>query len=146
MFEQLRPYSSVAWDFDDTLVNHPLSRLFWQFIRENPYDQTHHIVTMRSHGMQETIFHDLARFGSDLQREHFNEVVWLEDQIWIDKAVKERHLILVEEDDPYYMFKGEACKRIGADILIDDMEDGNVSVRGCEKHGIPYLHPDDLIP
>lgn len=145
MFEQLRQYSSVAWDFDDTLINHPRQRDFWQFIRENPFNQTHHIITMRSHGLEERIFIDLERFGSDLTREHFVEVCWLDDTTFSQYASRNRFMLLTE-DDPYFHFKGETCKRIGAEILIDDMESGNVSVRGCEKHGIPYMHPDELIP
>lgn len=143
MFEKLRDYRVLAWDVDHTLVNHPRSPEIWRFIKENPYDQVHHIVTMRSHGMEHMIFPDLEEAGSDLTRDHFSEIVFLEDKIWESYDVKGKFQLLTD-DEPYFHFKGEACKRLGAEILIDDMENSGVSAIGCDKHGIPYIHPDNL--
>lgn len=143
MFDKLRDHRVLAWDFDDTLVNHPKSPAFWYFIINNPYDQVHHIVTMRSHGMQHTIFPELEKAGSDLTREHFEHLVYLDDSIWESYDTKGKFKLLTE-DEPYFHFKGEVCKRLGVDVLIDDMEGSGVSARGCDKHGIPYIHPDHL--
>ena len=46
------------------------------------------------------------------------------------------------EIEPYLHWKGETCKMQGLSVLIDDMRD--LVLPGCRRHGIDYLHPDEL--
>jgi hypothetical protein len=144
MFPNLKPYQSVAWDFDLTLIKHEKSPLFWQFIIDNPYDQVHHIVTMRSHGWDRFMWHELHEEGSDLTRADFDQVIALPNRVY-ESYMKERtENGSASRDHDYHVFKGFHCKRIGAEVLIDDMEADSVSERGCDIHGIVHFHPDDL--
>lgn len=140
MFETLRDYRVIAWDMDDTLIGHPNSEAFWRFIRENPYNQTHHIVTMRSHGMEQRIFSDLEMFGSDLERHHFGEIVNIPNSLFEEFQRSSD----IDPAHPFFTFKGRACARLDAEVLIDDMEAKGISKRGCDEHGIEHIHPDDL--
>lgn len=146
MFPDLKYYRSIAWDFDETLIKHEKSSLFWQFIIENPYDQIHHIVTMRSHGWDKWMWHELREEGSDLRRDDFREVIALPNRIYESYNKERQESGVVHPDHEYHLFKGLHCKRIGAEVLIDDMESDSVSERGCDVHGIVHFHPDDLTP
>lgn len=139
--EVLEKYKKLSWDFDDTLVGHEMSSSFWDFIIENPYDQVHHIITLRSHGWQDRMFGELLKEGSMLRREHFEHVLNVPDHIY-----ESFHLNSHKRDHPYSLFKGKECQRIGAEVLIDDMEAVGRSQRGCEVYNIPHIHPDEFIP
>lgn len=139
MFERLKAFKHIGWDFDDTLVNHVASPLFWQFIRANPYNQQHSIVTMRSHGIENGMFSLLAWVGSGLDETYFAHVENVPDHLF-----ESYHRSLDPRDHAYLLWKGETCKRIGADVLIDDMEAMGLSARGCDLYGIVHIHPDDF--
>ena len=145
MFADLKPFTAIAWDFDDTLYGHRYSPLFWEFIASNPYAQVHHIITMRSHGWQDAIFTDLASEDSGLTRDHFRYLVSCPDALYEDFK-RRSHASTILPTHDYYVFKGLFCRRMGADVLVDDMEDADISARGCEEHGIVHYHPDDLVP
>lgn len=138
-FKLLQNYKHLAWDFDDTLICHRLSEEMWQFIIDNPFDQQHSIITMRSHGMETAMFQLLEAWGSDLIRANFEHVLNVSD------ALYESYKRDPYEEHAYTEWKGRMCKEIGADVLIDDMEEVSVSKRGCVLHNIPHIHPDDLI-
>lgn len=144
MFDTLKDFASVAWDFDDTLIGHPKSPHFWRFIRLNPYAQHHHIITMRSHGLEYFMFDELEKHKSGLDRMHFDKIInvpnALYEQFHRAKVLKTP----LHQNHDYFMFKGEQCKAIGAQVLIDDMEAVGLSQRGCDLHGILHIHPDAL--
>lgn len=145
MFADLKPFTVIAWDFDDTLYGHRYSPLFWEFIGTNPYAQVHHIITMRSHGLDRAMFDDLKETGSALTRDHFGFIVACPD--WLYEDYRREHAAgTLTPDHDYHTFKGLFCRRMGADVLIDDMENAGISARGCEDHGIAHVHPDDLRP
>lgn len=144
MFERLKEFKAIAWDFDDTLVNHPKSALFWDYIERNPHGQIHHIITMRSHGLQYTMFEELEDHGSPLTRGHFERVINVPNSLFEQYERARRNSIVLHNDHDYFLFKGEQCREIGADVLIDDMEEVGLSHRGCEVHGILHIHPDQL--
>jgi hypothetical protein len=144
MFEALKDYKTIGWDFDDTLIDHPNSRAFWRFIEHNPYGQDHFIVTFRSGGLETRIFNDLMIRGSRLEQVHFTAVHSIPHELWRDYHLEPARggLITTLDDDPYLVWKGMTCAEHGIEVLIDDMTH-NV-LRGCRKHAIDYFHPDDL--
>jgi hypothetical protein len=144
MFEQLRGYRNLAWDFDDTLVGHSLSEEFWRFIRVNPYQQTHHIITMRSHGLETRMFAELEWRDTMLDESHFEHVINVSNDLYESYEQARRHDMLTDQH-PYFHFKGEMCREIGAEVLIDDMEASAISKLGCDRFGIRHIHPDELI-
>ncbi len=132
MFEVLKEHEICAWDFDLTLINHSASRVFLEYIKDNPYNQTHMIITMRSHGSEKMIIPYLRDMGYDISI--FKKIVNIPDNIWNEEInVSMRN------------WKGQQCHINNCTILIDDMEGIDLSVMGCEKYEIPYIHPDDLI-
>jgi FMN phosphatase YigB (HAD superfamily) len=143
MFERLIEYKAIGWDFDDTLVKHRLSEDFWRFIRENPYGQTHYIVTMRTHGWEKRVFDELAEHGAELDAAHFVKVINPPNGLWEShqKAMMSGELQI---DHPYHLFKGEQCGALGIDVLIDDMEHGRLPSEGCTRAGVHHINPDDL--
>ncbi len=148
MFEQLKQYRKIGWDFDDTLIDHPLSEAFWDFIATNPYQQDHYIVTFRSGGLETRIFTDLMIRGSSLHTGHFVGIHSIDHALWQDHHLlpaQQRGIILLDQlsDDPYMLWKGLTCSEQGIEVLIDDMT-ANV-IHGCKKHGIQHFHPDDLV-
>ena len=144
--KKLEKYLNIGWDFDDTLIDHPNSVKMWDFIDHNPYGQKHHLITFRSGGLENRIFGDLAVRGSILIESHFENVFNIDHQVWIDFQTIEPKLILSLDDlkdDPYLNWKGEICYAHGIEVLIDDMT-FNV-LPGCQRHGIDYIHPNDLL-
>jgi len=138
----LQPYRHIAWDFDDTLVGHATSPDMWQYIIDNPHGQQHSIITMRSHGMQTQMFKILAQTGSPLRPEHFTHILNVPDQLYTGHATL---ITSLQEDHEYRFWKGKMCEQIGAGVLVDDMEDGNISTAGCLRHNIVHVHPDCFI-
>lgn len=132
--KRLIEHQIIAWDFDDTLIGHVNSHRFHHYIRNNP-QQEHHIVTFRDDEWATMIERDLEEVGL-LKREDFTGV-----HNFLDKD-RFRGIILNLNDDPTMNWKGLKCSEIGATILIDDMTDH--VIKGCDKHGIIHIHPDDL--
>ncbi len=142
MFEQLRNYSVIGWDVDDTILDHARQNDFWRFIIDNPYDQEHHIVTFRSGGMERSIFHELMIAGSRLRRDHFAGVHSIPHSVWVANETK---IIILGDgnSDPYCEWKGLTCAENGINVLIDDAH--HIVADGCAKHNVDHFHPDDLI-
>lgn len=149
MFQLLANYKKLGWDVDETIIDHPLSAKMWQFIKANPFQQEHYIVTFRSGGMENHIFSDLNNRGSDLTEKHFAGVLSCPHELWRDhhllKQTPQKLVASLDEipDDPYVVWKGMVCANNGIPVLIDDMTH-NV-IHGCRKHGVMHIHPDDLV-
>ena len=139
--KMLEDYARVCWDFDDTLIGHHNSHLFWQYIIDNPYDQEHHIITFRSGGMQKLILRDLDAYGSGLSRSHFKAFWSIPHKLWVEFHEIEDPS-KYDGDHPYLHWKGEICRALEASVLIDD--DTRNVIKGCEAHGITLFHPDEL--
>lgn len=146
MFEALKDYKRIGWDFDDTLIDHPLSSAFWDFIMQNPYQQEHFIVTFRSGGLETRIFDDLAARESDLEEVHFLAIHSCPHELWQDHHLQKPTKLIASldeiKDDPYVVWKGMICSQNDIPVLIDDMTH-NV-IHGCRKYGVIHFHPDDL--
>ncbi len=141
----LEKYEKIGIDFDDTLIDHPKSRFLWDYIEENPFNQSFHIVTFRSGGMETRIFEDLKVRGSRLEEIHFTAMHSVPHEMW--ESYHQRPMKLVASlteiaDDPYVLWKATTCMEQGIGVLIDDAT--HHVMPGCTKHGIAYFHPDDL--
>lgn len=139
--KRLADFKHVGWDFDGTLWDHPNSKIFSDFIRQNPYDQKFHIVTFRSHGYELNIDRDLHSLR--LRRKHFTSVNNVADVIFGEyhHAIKNgRNQAAV---DRYLEWKGRVCHDLGIGILLDDMTD--LVIQGCERYDIALIHPDELV-
>ncbi len=148
MIRQLEKFSAIGWDFDNTLVDHPKSHLFHQFIKENP-QKTHVIITFRTHGLRNAIFENLARYQNAPDKSYFSKIFSISDEAWLahSHAQSQRMMGVLKGSltppEVYYItWKGDTCKRDNIPVLIDDKPEDTVP--GCEKYGVTYFHPDDL--
>lgn len=140
--DALKDHKIIAFDFDDTLIGHPHSRRFQEYIKTNPHGQEFHIVSFRSHGMEENFARDLALdCGDFINLSHFAQVHHMTDQMFEDFHNSGASKLIVVNHE-YLEWKAVKCKEIGATVLIDDM--AHWVKKGCDKHGILHIHPDDL--
>jgi FMN phosphatase YigB (HAD superfamily) len=147
MIDHLLPYKAIAWDFDGTLIDHPKSPLMHEFIISHP--ERHHIIlTFRSHGLQRTLFRDMQRKYPDAPTARsFAGTYNISDHAWekFNEAMQRRMFDLLDGPptpwEEYYLeWKGMMCHSLDLPVLIDDKVEH--VLRGCEKYGIAYLHPD----
>lgn len=136
MLEKLKNHKVISWDFDETLYRHPHSHLFQRFIRDNPYEQEHHIVTFRSHGLVDMIAPDLGEYGI-IDVTSFKSICHITDAMY----TKYRGGLITDISE-FRAWKAQKCVEIGATVLIDDMTADVLD--GCIEHGIVHIHPDDL--
>lgn len=143
-FSILDQHEIIGWDFDGTLLDHPKSVLMHQYIAQTPA-KTHYIITHRSHNMEKTMWDEMEfHYPGSLSRELFNGVVNISDELYNGFYRSTRSLggLIIPDYDAYVNWKGEICQSLGVTIMIDDNSD---HVRpGCVKHGIAYIHPDNL--
>lgn len=145
----LLSFPAIAWDFDGTLIDHPNSVLMHEFILRHPEKQ-HHIITFRSHGYQNSIFHELREIYPDAPgRSHFVGVRNIPDRAWEKfSEMTTRRLMgrlkgpLTPWEEYYIEWKGMVCGELNLPVLVDDRE--AQVLPGCERYGIMYLHPDDF--
>lgn len=156
-FSILDRHAAIGWDFDGTLIRHARSETMHQWIRANPHKK-HVIVTFRTFGWQDRVWQHLADiYPNAPARELFQGVVGIEQERFVAVGPEDHRIalhrqhdalrtidgqIFITEIEPYVHWKGEACRRHGLSILVDDMRD--LVLPGCRKHGIDYLHPDEL--
>ena len=126
--DYLANFKRVGWDVDDTLIGSRHADEIADYIRTNPLDQQHYIITFRSHGMQHRVFRDLAAY--DLDSSHFVSLTNCPDAIY------------EAQGESYREWKGGICAGLGIEVLVDD--DWENVAAGCEKHGVAHIHPDDL--
>ena len=126
--DYLANFKRIGWDVDDTLIGSHHADEIADYIRANPLDQEHFIITFRSHGMQHRVFRDLEAYGLD--RTHFVSLTNCPDAVY------------EAQGEPYREWKGSICAEFGIEVLVDD-DTENVAP-GCDKHGVAHIHPDDL--
>jgi len=132
--DDITQYPTLGWDFDMTLHGHERSRQFWDYIHENPHYQQHHIVTFRTGRLLDRIWYDLGRAGCRLLPMQFRGVHGVPEEVY------EAFVLGLSGGDRYLYWKGEVCRELGIECLIDD---ATMEVwAGCSKHEIAYVHPD----
>ncbi len=153
--EELFKHDTLGIDVDDTLIGHPRSHVLQRFILEHHKIKNFHIVTFRTHGMEDMIDQDILTSTVDtqvpLRLHHFAGVHSIpyglyenhKKQQWSASREVKRSpggIILPNDSDIYYTWKAEKCREIGCTVLIDDMEPA--IGRHCERIGILCLNPD----
>lgn len=137
--EEFNTHSKIGIDFDGTLVQHQYSEHLQRYILKNHQFKHFHIITFRSHGMQDQIRQDLMESidttGVRLSLNHFVSVHNIPDETYRD------HLERLTAND-YYAWKAVKCAELGITILIDDLADW--LHEHCVKHGVDLVSPDDL--
>lgn len=143
MMSILDDHEIIAWDFDGTLWGHEKSELMHAYILAHP-TKKHYIITHRSHGEQKLVWIDLEQYPDAPGPEHFVEMINIPDDKYSRFHMSQRSpggLILLDYNG-YIDWKAEMCLKVGATILVDD-NPGHTKA-GCIKHGIAFVHPDDL--
>jgi hypothetical protein len=149
MIKSLDPFDAIAWDFDGTLINHPKSSLMHQYIKAHP-QKKHVIITFRTHGAQYLIFEEMQfLYPGSPGKDRFGDVINISNLAWLNFTRYDRMRYhgrlkgpLTPHEEYYINWKGSICKQHGLSVLVDDRTDHVAS--GCEKHGIVFIHPDDL--
>lgn len=139
--KHLKNFKKIGWDFDDTLILHPMSHLMWEYITNNPYDQEHHLITFRSGGYETMIDKDFCRVGSHLRSGSFTSVRTIPNEIWEDFTYFYSLADPDGIDHPYLKWKGKTCSELGIEVLIDDRTCH--VIQGCDEFGIVHYHPDN---
>lgn len=149
MLNILEKHDRIAWDFDGTLVDGPMSAHFCDFIRLNPQKE-HHIVTFRDLGMARTIPVEIEAYG--LTVDAFKGIHTCPPKYWraftiarvnphnwlAAHASGQLPASLADPDiGRYLFFKGRKAKELGCTVLVDDMAD--LVAAGCRHHGIEFI-------
>lgn len=140
LLEHFDPHVRIGIDFDGTLVGHERSVLIQQYIVDHP-EKEFHIVTFRTHGMQDKIKidHDLWSSSKDtgvhIDLANFIAVHNISDHMY------ENHVI-VGGDPAYWAWKARKCAEIGCTIMIDDMAEW--IYEEFSRQGILLVSPDDF--
>ncbi len=134
----LELHGTIAWDIDGTLIGHRNSAALRDWIRSTR-DRRHIVVTFRPGPL-------LDRLKEDL--EAASPGIWSCFSGVISPPVQERLGGLILPDSAaateFRNWKGLACVRAGASVLIDD--DTLNTAPGCLIHGVTLFHPDDFSP
>lgn len=136
-------HTSLCWDLDGTLFDHPDTEQFAEFIRTNPFNQVFHIVTFRTHRLVTDIVPDLEDIGLNPMMfktiNHPTNAEYAQYYLAMKRGTEGMdHPAIVF----WQNFKGATCARLRSNLLIDDMRDDVLP--GCRTFGIEYIHPDDF--
>lgn len=141
--------TSIGWDFDGTLIDHPAAERMHAFIKATP-ERRHIIITFRTHLLFRMIARDLSVYPDAPPIDVFESIKGIEDRRWsaFERARTHRLAGMLKgpltPDEIYYVeWKGDICKRLGLTVLVDD----NIphTQPGCVKFGIELVHPDEFL-
>lgn len=136
MGNSLAKFRCIGWDFDDTLIGHQSSPLFWDYIRRNPHGQEHYIITFRTGYLLDSLWHDLTKELSGLGKHHFRGLFGVPEVLFANFIAGDN----LDSSAEYLEWKGMRCFAAGIDILVDDAAEH--VIKGCLRFGVAYLHPD----
>lgn len=135
--DELLKHQHIGIDLDGTLIEHPRSAVLQQFILDHQGSKKFHIVTFRSHGLEDRIDADLYAStmltGVPLRLEHFTGIHAVPYRLYEGWALR-------SDNAAYFGWKAQKCKELGCTVLIDDMIDS--IHEHCTVHGIVGLNPD----
>ncbi len=153
--QRLATHMDIAWDVDNTLIDHPASPLLHRFILATPHIR-HVIVTFRNE-RQGGPWHALARYASAPGLTAFNQVIYLPEALreqYSNAQAAQRNALWPAFDrllrprkagweGTYRAWKGMMCEREGITALVDDMT--RLVADGCQRHGVKLFHPADFL-
>lgn len=146
----LDQYDRIAFDFDGTLIDHPAAEIMQEYILNTP-EKNHTIVTFRSMGLLDRIWHDLDYYRI-IDKINFDGLLSVDHELWeaftmlqqtrkINPVFRREPLTKTELD--YMEWKGMVCKKHNLQVLVDDNTEH--TILGCKKYNIPLIHPDDFV-
>jgi hypothetical protein len=143
----LAKQSKIAWDLQGTLVFGGASKVIRQFILDHP-EIKHYIITTESNGpdLQNNVAKDLAMANSSLKITHFAKIIGSDPTKFGAKAFMNFHKDKTHDSPEVgYLtdFKASMCKDMGIPVLVDD---DLRRIESCQKYGIKWIDPYDLIP
>jgi hypothetical protein len=80
--EVLDRHTRIAWDFDETLVDGPLSWFWRRWIRDNHNDHEFCIITFRSASQAAYIWDELSSCKDPLKKQWFTNVISVPSVLW----------------------------------------------------------------
>ena len=153
--QRLATHMDIAWDVDNTLIDHPASPLLHRFILATPHIR-HVIVTFRNE-RQGGPWGALARYSAAPGPTAFNRVIYLPEVLreqYSSAQSAQRNALWPAFDrllhprkagweGTYRAWKGMMCEREGITALVDDMT--QMVAYGCQRHGVKLFHPSDFL-
>jgi hypothetical protein len=147
MIAALDPFHTIGLDMDGTLIDHPRSHLLRQYVRQHCGKKAFYIVTFRTGAYA-------AETLPELKDHYVPETCWagllsIPHELWAAHAADEKRRRSGKLTGPqteaelnYKLWKGYACSRVGAQVLVDDRADAVIP--GCEKYGVHFIDIDAL--
>ncbi|MCS7316788.1 MAG: hypothetical protein NZZ41_00495 [Candidatus Dojkabacteria bacterium] len=129
--EELKNYTSIAFDLDGTLIgDNYYKHCFWDFISKNK-NIDYFIVTFRERKECVSLWEEIEKESNGLLTKNNFKT----HDFFIDNFVK-------QNNNELKLWKGFVCANIGAQILVDDMQE--LVIEGCKKYGIDFFNSKTL--
>lgn len=128
--KRLEKHQTIAFDFDQTLIQNPYSHKLWEHVRDNP-EKTYWVVTFRSHHLrdEEKLWTELEH-RSFIDRSHFEGVHFVPDHLYNSRC------------EMFVEWKGKTAHSLGCTVLVDDIPEWTQA--GAEKYGLEFIDPYTL--
>lgn len=144
----LANYPAIGWDFDQTLIDNPNAPRFWGLIHRHEHIR-HYIITFRSHGLEASVFRELAQYPGAPDPTAFTEVINIGNAYWTaDRRARLTRdlrqlaglssLPLSTAELFYQRWKALVCQQHGIPVLVDDNVEHTLP--GCEHYGVRLFH------
>lgn len=159
----VRNHSCFGWDMDETLVNGTHSEMWRSCVLASP-EADHYVVTFRKKDDALKVWDELeSLYELPLTRDMFTGLLFMPDRVRLPydtlpsrlrkvdvysepDAKTKRALVLYKyewEDvkqrhQAVHHWKAEACKSVGATVLVDDLE--HLVKPGCDLHGVEFVN------
>jgi len=153
--ERLDKYTRIALDLDQTLIDHPVSLSLHHYVMDHP-EKTFSIVTFRTNRDLVNLNRELQAYGL-IDKSSFRQIISCPERIWLefneDQDMRKRSRLPNPVIDPhvtsllpgevkYFNWKAYVCRRIGAQVLVDDLE--IIVAKGCHDLGIDFINTHSL--
>jgi hypothetical protein len=153
----LKKHKVIGLDFDGTLFDSSISRALCEYVIANQGVKDFYIVTHRTHQLVPHIWDDFRAYatygkGPRMVESMFAGVCTPDDDLYVrfKQRQDERKNGLIEPDalptpdeTAWLFFKGAACKRTGATIMVDDLP--GVVQPGCLFYNIEFIDVNSIV-
>jgi hypothetical protein len=144
-------YRGIAFDLDGTLIDR-VNDSVRDYVLSNP-DQKFNIVTFRTRAEGRDIARELQHAGLDVER--FTEIVFAPDRLVREfredqqmrrsaglPMLSRSTANLLEGEHKYVHWKGFVARKLGCQLLVDDM--AYLTRPGCEKYNVEFIDAHDF--
>jgi hypothetical protein len=150
-------HKRVGVDFDGTLVDEPKSSILVDYIIKNFKTTDFVIVTFRSHGMENEIWHilEMVHGKTGIKRDMFKGVVNIPnemyenylndlDQLFIRRRAGLEIPKIMPGIEAYRTWKGSVCYDAKLSVMIDDKPEDVEA--GCRQFGVDFIDIRTITP